>query len=153
VSLFKLSIARTEASPNQTDHLDALRENFTYTLYENVCRSLFEKDKLLFSLQLCTQIMIGDGSLSRPLLRVLLQGTSALELSEPNPAGIAHNNNTDAQTGDELASTQTSSEGGAAEDQVQPEHAWFTDQIWANVLGLCEILSGQEADNAQGTYG
>ena len=41
--------------------LESLQETFTYILYINVCRSLFAKDKLLFSFLLCSKIM-----LSRP---------------------------------------------------------------------------------------
>ena len=54
-----------------------------------MCRSLFEKDKLLFSFLLCLKIMdeTMDGGLPIAEVRFFMAGATQVELTRPNPAG------------------------------------------------------------------
>ncbi len=53
-----------------------MNDHFTLALYENVCRSLFEKHKLLFSLILTAKILFGAKALDPAEWRYFLAGPS-----------------------------------------------------------------------------
>jgi dynein heavy chain len=86
VNLFLLGIQQADKHPVRSkERLAALMETFTYILYKNVCRSLFERHKLLFSFLLCTKLQLTSGALSLNVLRFFLQGSVAMDLERPNP--------------------------------------------------------------------
>ena len=62
-------------------------KKFTSLLYKNVCRSLFEKDKLLFSFLICMKIMEEQCVLDTIEARFLMTGATSIDMERPNPTG------------------------------------------------------------------
>ncbi|KAJ2953863.1 hypothetical protein O0L34_g1493 [Tuta absoluta] len=73
-TLFTSAIDNTEKADEIPDRLLILRKYFTYSLYQNICRSLFEKDKMVFSLLLAVTIMVAKGELEHSNVLFLMGG-------------------------------------------------------------------------------
>lgn len=74
VDLFVRAIVESEQSDELDIRLQLLNDHFTFFLYQNVCRSLFEKDKLLFAFLLASKLLTDRGRMSTEQLRFLLTG-------------------------------------------------------------------------------
>lgn len=86
ISLYLHSITQSVASDNLNTRIANILEHFTISIYNNVCRSLFEKDKLLFSLLLTVSIMQGKGQINDLIWHFLLTSGIALDNPHLNPA-------------------------------------------------------------------
>lgn len=72
--LFKNSIRKSNAAEQLNERIENLNDFHTYVVYENVCRGLFERHKLLFSFQICTKILIMENNINEDEFEFLLNG-------------------------------------------------------------------------------
>lgn len=84
-NLYIYAIDNSPKSQEYTHRIKFLNDYFTLHLYENICRSLFEKHKLMFSLKITINILAGAGKMDQQELRFFLAGPSGEVKIAPNP--------------------------------------------------------------------
>ena len=84
-SLFIRGIGAAPSASQIDQRVLNLNDTFTFSVYRNVCRSLFERHKLLYSFVLCVKILQGDGVVDGIEYRFLLSGISPEHIDLPLP--------------------------------------------------------------------
>jgi dynein heavy chain len=108
---------------NVAERGELLNQHFTYSLYVNVCRSLFERHKLLFSFILTMKIMQHAGAVDAAEWRFLLAG----------PVTAASSSSSSSKD-----SKDTEGAAGSA-GMANPAPDWLTDKSWSELLGLSQL--------------
>ena len=84
-ALFRAAFGLAKTSDDLQQRLLNLMDTFLLSLYHNVCRSLFAKDKLMFGFNLCIQIRQGAGKIDPIEWRFLLTGATKSLYTTPKP--------------------------------------------------------------------
>jgi len=86
---------RLEVSPSSTSvdkRLEIIIDDITYAFYSNICRGLFEKDKLLFSFLICSKINIVDAVINPIDWNFFLRGSlKEMRSDMEKPAFLSEN--------------------------------------------------------------
>ena len=85
-ALFVRGMQDAEQSDDVATRGAILNDFFTYSLYVNVCRSLFEQHKLMLSLLLCIKILQALDAVDAIEWRFLLAGPTRTDFEDANPA-------------------------------------------------------------------
>ncbi|XP_066590873.1 dynein axonemal heavy chain 1-like [Prorops nasuta] len=90
VNIFKKSISDTQKVEEIGKRIDTINDAFTFSLFSNVCRSLFEKHKLHFAFLMSTRIGLVSKRINQNEWSHFLSGPiPAKELSNPAPQWIS----------------------------------------------------------------
>lgn len=83
IALFERSIKSVLGKENRSRNII---DRFQMNLYESICRSLLEKDKLIFSLLMCMKVLQSDGKISSNEVRFIMVGGTWTETDQKPPA-------------------------------------------------------------------
>ena len=111
--------------------IENVNSHFTYSLFQNVSRSIFEKDKLLFSTLLCAAIAQAAGTQTAEEWRLLLTGSTGIGISssaaeKPEKGKLKESG--DKEKWDPHSKAQSQN----------PVSDWLSDRLWNELIKLIE---------------
>jgi dynein heavy chain len=141
-ALFVQGCKKAEASDDFEQRLQSLQDFFTYYLYQAICRSLFEKDKLLFSFAMCVKILQGHNLVDADEWRFLISGTAAASAGGGDDGDDAGNGGGDKGGGG----------GGGGGGSSWSPPSWVDKRMWSEMqaLGTLPAFRGIDASPADG---
>jgi len=86
LGVFRKSLANAKKAPSLEGRIKSMIAQMTRDMYDYTCTGIFERHKLMFSLQMTLAIADGDGALVRAELDFFLKGDTGIDMpKEPNP--------------------------------------------------------------------
>ncbi|KAI9188096.1 hypothetical protein H9P43_002487 [Blastocladiella emersonii ATCC 22665] len=80
LEVFNASLDKSKPDPVLSKRLAKIMDTLKYAVYNYACTGLFERDKLMFSLQMTLKLLEGDGLMDPVELDFFLKGNTALEI-------------------------------------------------------------------------
>ena len=86
LGVFKNSLETSKKDSILQNRLRNIKERLTTSVYNFTCMGIFERHKLMFSFQMTTMIMEGDGDLNKTEFEFFLKGNTSLDaVANPKP--------------------------------------------------------------------
>lgn len=79
--LFDRSIKDVENAAVGGDKIEEITKHHTKQVYREACKALFEKDKLLLSMQMCIKLQMAEGTINHDEWNFFLIGGQVLDRS------------------------------------------------------------------------
>ena len=142
---------------SEQDRLTEITRNFTSRLYHRVCQSIYEKDKLLFTMVLCIRILEGEGCLDKPLFDFFIQGPPPFDDIDLQSFSLGDDEGEESKRPGTTSSRPTTTETRPFSHEEERPHEgednhemqildtikgkcpWMTEDIFAGLLSLQKI--------------
>jgi dynein heavy chain, axonemal len=151
--LFIRCISLALKSSDSQQRCKNLNTYFTLAIYQNICRSLFEKHKLLFSFILCVKLLQGEGDIHNTstdanqnnlfrndLYRFLLSGISlaAPEITASPKASEDSNRRSPRKSPKKsaIASAKAGNTNQKFFAESMPQSSWLEENVWTEICAL-----------------